>query len=169
MRWLLHGPRGHPIHPPLTDATIGAYTAATVLAVLAAFGVAEDKLAPAWWITLVVGLVFNAPTSVTGLLDWKEIARGTPLRRTATTHLLVMVAAAVLFALAALTGYGAWSDGDVDALPLVLTLAGFATLTAGGWIGGSIVFEHGMRVEGEPEKPARDAIVPGERELRDAP
>jgi hypothetical protein len=26
---------GHPLHPPLTDATIGAYTAATVLGILA--------------------------------------------------------------------------------------------------------------------------------------
>jgi uncharacterized membrane protein len=168
MRALLHGPRGHPVHPPLTDATIGAYTTATVLAVLAALGVAEDKLAPAWWITLIVGLVFNAPTSVTGLLDWKEITPGTPLRRTATTHLLVMVAAAVLFALAAVLGYDAWSEGQVDALPLVLTLLGFVTLTAGGWIGGSIVFEHGMRVEEEPDKPTSDAIVPGEREIREA-
>jgi len=168
MRALLHGPRGHPVHPPLTDATIGAYTAATVLAVLAAFGVAEDKLAPAFWITLVVGLVFNAPTSVTGLLDWKDITRGTPLKRTATTHLLIMVAAAVLFGLAAIFGYGAWSDGELDAFPLVLTLLGFGTLTAGGWIGGSIVFVHGLRVEEKPEKPATDAIVPGEEEIREA-
>jgi uncharacterized membrane protein len=168
VRALLHGPRGHPVHPPLTDATIGAYTAATVLAVLGAFGVAEDKLAPAWWVTLIVGLVFNAPTSLTGLLDWKEIERGTPLRRTATTHLVVMVAAAALFGLAAILGYGGWSDGELEALPLVLTLAGFATLTAGGWLGGSIVFVHGMRVEGQPEKPAGDAIAPGEEEIREA-
>ena len=168
MRALLHGPRGHPVHPPLTDVTIGAYTAATALAVLAAFGVAEDKLAPAFWITLVVGLVFNAPTSVTGLLDWLEIKPGTPLKRTATTHLLIMVAAAVLFGLAAIFGYGAWSDGELDPFPLVLTLLGFGTLTAGGWIGGSLVFVHGMRVEEEPEKPARDAIVPGEEEIREA-
>jgi len=168
MRALLHGPRGHPIHPPLTDATIGAYTVATVLAVLAAFGVAEDRLAPAWWITLIVGLVFNAPTSLTGILDWKEIRPGTPVRRTATTHLLIMVAAAALFGLAAILGYGGWSDREIEALPLVLTLLGFGTLTAGGWIGGSIVFVHGMRVEEEPEKPSSDAIVPGEREIREA-
>jgi uncharacterized membrane protein len=168
MRALLHGPRGHPIHPPLTDATIGAYTVATVLAVLAAFGVAEDRLAPAWWITLIVGLVFNAPTSLTGILDWKEITAGTPVRRTATTHLLIMVAAAALFGLAALLGYGGWSDREIEALPLVLTLLGFGTLTAGGWIGGSIVFVHAMRVEEEPEKPSSDAIVPGEREIREA-
>jgi uncharacterized membrane protein len=168
MRALFHGPRGHPIHPPLTDATIGAYTVATVLAVLGAFGVSEDRMATGWWLALIVGLVFNAPTSFTGILDWKEITPGTPLKRTATTHLVIMVAAAALFGLAALLGYDGYSDGEIETLPLILTLVGFVALTAGGWIGGSIVFVHGMRVEEEPQRPSSDAIVPGDREIREA-
>ena len=167
MRTLLHGLPGHPVHPPLTDATIGAYTVATVLAVLGAFGVAEDRMATGWWLALIVGLVVNAPTSITGLLDWREIPRGTALRRTATTHLVIMVGAALLFGLAALVGYDGYSDGEIRALPLVLTLGGFGFLTAGGWIGGSIVFVHGMRVEEQPEKPSAEAIVPPREELRE--
>jgi len=31
LSYLLKGLPGHPLHPPLTDATIGAYTAATAL------------------------------------------------------------------------------------------------------------------------------------------
>lgn len=30
---LVHGLPGHPLHPPLTDVTIGAYTFATVSAI----------------------------------------------------------------------------------------------------------------------------------------
>ena len=41
---LWKGLPGHPLHPPLTDATIGAYTAATVLAFLDVVG-ASDKAA----------------------------------------------------------------------------------------------------------------------------
>jgi hypothetical protein len=33
--YLAKGFAGPPLHPPLTDATIGAYTAATVLGILA--------------------------------------------------------------------------------------------------------------------------------------
>jgi hypothetical protein len=33
---VLRGLPGHPLHPPLTDATIGAYTVATGFAVLGA-------------------------------------------------------------------------------------------------------------------------------------
>jgi hypothetical protein len=31
LSYLIRGLPGHPLHPPLTDATIGAYTAATVM------------------------------------------------------------------------------------------------------------------------------------------
>ena len=33
-RYLIEGLPGHPTHPPLTDATIGTYTVAAVLAVV---------------------------------------------------------------------------------------------------------------------------------------
>ena len=42
----------------------------------------------------------------------------------------------------------------------MLTLAGFVTLTAGGWIGGSIVFVHGMRVLNLQHEPTERAVAP---------
>ena len=80
--------------------------------------------------------------------------------RTATTHLIVMVSATVLFGLAALVGHGPYEDGDVTAGPLLLTLAGFVVLTAGGWLGGTITFVHGMRVLSLPDEPATRASAP---------
>ncbi len=41
--WLYRGTPGHPLHPPLTDATIGIYTFATVAAVLTKVGIAEEE------------------------------------------------------------------------------------------------------------------------------
>ena len=38
---LYRGFPGHPLHPPLTDATIGTYTFATIAAVLSKVGIAE--------------------------------------------------------------------------------------------------------------------------------
>jgi|SRR5215210_943240 len=171
LSYLWRGLPGHPIHPPLTDATIGTYTFATVMAFVDAFGLAEQNAAKAWWLALIVGLVLTVPTALTGLADWLVITWGTPLWRTATLHLSVMVTATVLFGLAALVGHGPYEDGDVTAGPLLLTLAGFVALTAGGWIGGAITFVHGMRVLGLPEEPTRRAIAPvphPEKEQADA-
>jgi uncharacterized membrane protein len=158
---LVRGLAGHPLHPPLTDGAIGAYVAATVLACLGAAGIAEEALAKGWWIALLVGLGFGALAALTGLADWLSITRGTPLRRTATMHLVVMVCATVLFVLAAIVGHAGYVDGEVGIAALVLVLIGFVTLTLGGWLGGSIVFVHGMRVLSLPEEPALRAVSPG--------
>jgi uncharacterized membrane protein len=157
---LLRGLPGHPLHPPLTDATIGIYTASTASALLSVLGISERNTATAWWLALVVGLVVSVPTALTGLLDWLTITRGTPLWRTATSHLAAMVTATVLFLLAAILGHGAYVDGEATGGGLVFTLAGFAALTLGGWLGGTIVFVHGMRVLNLADEPASRAAAP---------
>jgi uncharacterized membrane protein len=157
---LIRGLPGHPLHPPLTDATIGAYTFATVAAVLNVTGIVGTSGAGAWWLALVAGLVVTVPTALTGLADWLSITPGTPLWRTATSHLAAMVTAAVLFLVAAIVGHAGYADGIIGTAAFVLTVVGFATMSLGGWLGGAIVFVHGMRVLGLPEEPALRAVSP---------
>jgi uncharacterized membrane protein len=158
--YLIRGLPGHPLHPPLTDATIGTYTFATVAAVLSMVGVAEHALAQAWWLALVIGLVTTALTALTGFVDWLQIRWGTELWKTATLHLSVMLTATVFFLLAAVFGHGGYVDHDVTSGSFVLTLIGFACLTAGGWLGGAITYVHGMRVLNLVEEPAEQAVAP---------
>lgn len=161
LEYLVKGFPGHPLHPPLTDVTIGLYTGATAFGVLSALGVSEGNLAKAWWLALVGGLIVTVPTALTGLLDWLSISRGTSLWRTATLHLTSMVSATVFFLLAAIVGHGDYVDAEVGGGALVLTLVGFALLTFGGWLGGAIVFTHGMRVLKLVDEPTRRAVTPG--------
>jgi hypothetical protein len=62
-----------------------------------------------------------------------------------------MFAANVCFLLAAVFGHTAYTHGNVSSGSYVLTVVGFGFLTLGGWLGGAIVFVHGMRVL-KPEK-----------------
>ena len=170
LSYLWRGLPGHPIHPPLTDATIGIYTGATVLAVLSAIGVSDRNTATAWWLVLVIGLIVTVPTALTGFADWLYIEWGSPMWRTATLHLLAMVTATVFFLLAAVFGHGGYVDGEVTSGSLILTLVGFALLTLGGWLGGTVVFVHGMRVLNLIVEPTRRAIAPvphDEKQLAD--
>jgi uncharacterized membrane protein len=164
LSYLIRGLPGHPLHPPLTDVTVGLYTGATAFAVLSALGISEANLATAWWLALIAGLIVTGPTALAGLADWLVIPRGTPLWRTATLHLTAMVTATVLFLIAAIAGHGDYVDKSVGGGPLVLTLIGFAILTLGGWLGGAIVFTHGMRVLNLVDEPASRAITPGHPE-----
>jgi uncharacterized membrane protein len=168
LSYLIRGFPGHPLHPPLTDATIGAYTAASALAVLAAAGVSEENLTKAWWLALLVGLAVTGPTALTGLVDWLGISRGTPLWRTATAHMVSMLVATGFFALTAAFGHDRYVNGEMTTRALVGTLLGFGFLTLGGWLGGSIVFVHGMRVLNLVDEPARRAAAPGGPEKEEA-
>ena len=157
---LWRGLPGHPIHPPLTDATIGIYTFATVAALADTLGISDDAAAHGWWLALATGLIVTVPTALTGLVDWLAIESGTPLKRTATSHLIAMVTATVVFLLALLVGKDSFDTGDVTAGPLLLTLAAYALLALGGWLGGAIVFVHGMRVLNLVDEPAARAASP---------
>lgn len=160
LSYLWRGLPGHPIHPPLTDATIGTYTFATAAAFSDVVGITDVAGGYGWWIALVFGLIVTAATALTGLADWLEIERGTPLWRTATAHMITMVTATVFFGIAAIVGYDAHQRGDVTAGAFVLTVVGFVILLVGGWLGGSIVFVHGMRVLNLVKEPARRASAP---------
>src|SRR5438105_6832345 len=157
---LLRGPNGHPVHPPFTDATIGAYTVASVLGILAGAGVSPGRTTSAWWLALLVGLCMTVPTAITGLADWLRITSWTPMWRVATSHLLAMVTAAGLFLAALLVGHSDYTAGSLGAAPLALTLVGFGMLTLGGWLGGTIVFVFGMRVLSLEDVSALEAVNP---------
>ena len=71
-----------------------------------------------------------------------------------------MLTATILFAITAGAGHSDYVDGTIGGGSLILTLVAFATLTLGGWLGGAIVFVHGMRVLNLVEEPARRAMAP---------
>jgi len=144
----------------LTDATIGAYTIATVLAFLCQIGVSEPNCTKGWWLALIVGLIVTGPTALTGFLDWLTIAWGTPLWRTATFHLASMLTATVFFLIAAIAGHDDYVASSVSAGSFVLTAIGFVFLTIGGWLGGAVVFVHGMRVLSLVDEPTQRAVSP---------
>ena len=168
LSYLWKGLPGHPIHPPLTDATIGAYTASTVMAVASIVGVAHVAAAHGWWLALVVGLLVTVLTALTGFADWLTIEWGSPLWWTATWHMLSMVSATVIFLIAALVGHSGYKHGAVETFPFILTLAGFALLTLGGWLGGAIVFVHGMRVLSLTSEPPGRAVSPAPHPEKEA-
>lgn len=158
--YLIRGVPGHPLHPPLTDATIGAYTFATVAAVLSKLGISDHNFATAWWLALVVAIVFSTATVAAGVADWLVISPGTELKRTANYHAMANATASVFFILAAIVGHGGYVDDAVTTGAFILTLLGFAFLTLGGTMGGSITYVHGMRVLNLVDEKSEKAMAP---------
>lgn len=158
---LMRGLPGHPLHPPLTDATIGMFVLAAGLAIIGKAGAIQLAAAKGMWLALIGGLIVALPTATTGMVDWLSIQWGSPRWRTATWHLTMMVSAVALFALAAWRQYQGYQHGHVTTSGLILTLCGAAVLTFGGWLGGSLVFVHGTRVVTAPrnDQPPEPAMA----------
>src|ERR671923_3077163 len=59
---------GHPLHPPLTDVVVGAWTSASLLDVLAPVSGRKgaDRL-------VAIGVLAAIPTAASGLSDWAEL------------------------------------------------------------------------------------------------
>jgi uncharacterized membrane protein len=158
---LLKGWAGKPSHPPLTDASIGAYTVGVAMLVLGALGVEKEQMAHGSLLAISGGLILALPTALTGLLDWLDIPPGTPRKTIATTHLLVMLTATLVFAGTWLAQRPGYVHGEVRTLGWILGLVAEAVLTVGGYLGGSLVFVFGIRVLKREDASVIQAVVPG--------
>jgi uncharacterized membrane protein len=161
---LIKGLPGKPSHPPLTDASIGAYTVGVAMLVLGALGVEEEQMAHGSLLAISGGLLLALPTALTGLLDWLDVEKGTPARTMATIHLFTMLSATVLFALTWIVQLDGYKDDVVKTGAWILGLGAESLLAAGGYIGGSLVFVYGVRVLKRRETPVANALIPGRAE-----
>ena len=126
---------GHPVHPVLTDVPIGLFTGAALVDLLGG----EEGAGAADLLT-VMGLLAVVPTAATGLSDWADTVG--PEKRLGLLHALANAGGAALFAGAVLS-----RRGGNRRVARLFTLAGLGALTAGGYIGGELVFTHGIGVD----------------------
>jgi uncharacterized membrane protein len=145
----LAGPSGHPFHPILATLPVGAFVSSLIFDVLTH---TKAKGLPwlvdgAYWL-IGVGLVGALLAAATGLLDLRAIPRSTPTRALALRHLTLHVVAFVLFVAA--YGWRATDHLEHDKTPvgqLTLSSVAVSVLLVSVWLGNSLVYRHGRRVE----------------------
>ena len=129
---------GAPLHPPLTDVPIGAWTTALLLdtgSVLSGdrdLGVAADR-------ALAVGTLAAVPTAVTGLNDFRDLTGQS--RRIAMVH-----AVANVVGLSLATASLAYRHTGRRGLARGLSGLGYATSSVAAHLGGKLSFGLGIRV-----------------------
>lgn len=125
---------GHPLHPLLTDAVIGAWTSAAVLDVVGGEGAeqAADGL-------VAVGILAAGPTVATGASDWAELRGST--RRVGSVHAIANSAALVLHSLSLIARRRGERRRGV-----ALSLAGFGVAGFSAFLGGDLSFARGVGV-----------------------
>ncbi len=143
LREVLHGTWLHePLHAVLTDVPVGSWTAAVAFDAVGAISGSEtmDRAADA---CLGLGLLGAIGASITGMNDWAEVKAEAP-RRIGAVHALLNVAATGFFvwSLVARRGSGGRAKGRA------LAALGYVVVSASAHLGGNMIYEHGVGVEG---------------------
>ena len=135
---------GHPIHPMLVPIAIGGFvlSAAADVACLVT-GRADPWNAFALY-AMVGGIVGALAAALPGLVDLLSLPAGA-VRKTAVTHMSINLLVVALFICNAWMRWGGGKDLQV---PMMLTAVAILLLLVSGWLGGKLVFEHGVGMGG---------------------
>lgn len=142
---------GHPLHPLSVALPIGVWVFSFIADLIYLW-----RGNPAWqtvaFYCLAGGCVFAALSAVSGLIDLIGI-KDTPAFRTALLHAGCVVTALVIFAASFYlrTLGGAQMIGSGSNIPVFISLLGVVVLMVGGWLGGEMVFKHGVGVDTRPD------------------
>jgi nitrite reductase/ring-hydroxylating ferredoxin subunit/uncharacterized membrane protein len=125
---------GHPVHPSITDVPVGAMTVAALLDVAG-----QDRAAD---LAVATGVAAMTASAVTGAADAVD-AYGKP-QVYATVHATLMAGSLVAY-----TGSLVLRIGPRVLRPLAVaaSMAGYAALTAGAYVGGELVYRQGNQVD----------------------
>ena len=138
---------GHPIHPMLVPLPIGLWVFSLVADIVfrSGGGLLWNDLA---FYTMAGGLVGALLAAVPGLLDFRTL-EAPRARQVATAHLTLNL---LIVALYAVNLWLRTRTAPGESLPLWFSVAGIALLGVSGWLGGELVFVHGVGVEPEPRR-----------------
>lgn len=137
----------HPLHPMLVVFPIGLWIFSFIADLIYVLG---DHV-PVWdeiaFYTMAGGVIGALLAALPGLVDLLSI-RERQAKRVAITHMSLNLVVVALFA----TNLWLRTRQDAGAaLPIVLSAVGIAILGVSGWLGGDLVYRHGVGVDLVPD------------------
>jgi uncharacterized membrane protein len=138
---------GHPIHPMIIPFPIALWVFSLVADIIYLW-----RGNPVWrdWIAfyaLLAGIIGAAIAAVPGLIDWLSI-KDKAVVKIANWHARLNVIALLVFAASFYlrTSSGAPLVGESYTIPIALSVLGVVLISISGWLGGEMVFKHGVAV-----------------------
>ena len=139
---------GHPVHPMLIPFPIALWVFSLIADVIYLW-----RGNPVWrdWVafyTLLGGIVGGVLAAVPGLIDWLSLT-DPAVKKIANWHARLNVIALLIFVASFYlrTTSGAGLVGGSYTIPFALSVVGVILITISGWLGGEMVFRHGVAVD----------------------
>ena len=138
---------GHPIHPILIVFPLGLFATAALFDIIKAV-TGNPGLSIAAYYMIATGIIAGLLAAIFGLVDWTGIPADTKARSIGVRHGLGNVVVVLLFAISW------WLRKPDPAAPtggaLTASYLGVLIGLVTGWLGGELVFRHGVGVEASP-------------------
>ena len=148
---------GHPIHPMLIPFPIALWVFSVVADIVYFW---RDN--PIWEVfafyTLLTGCLGAIAAAIFGLIDYFAI-EDKRVVKIANWHARLNVLALLLFAASwyLRTNNGSDMVNDSLTIPFALSIIGVLVVTISGWLGGELVFKHGVAVNPQNDTRAAEA------------
>jgi uncharacterized membrane protein/nitrite reductase/ring-hydroxylating ferredoxin subunit len=147
VRAVLQGkPFGHPLHPALVHLPIGLFVFSVLLDVASYLVADGNPFVRGAFYAMLFGVVAALVAAVPGLVDRAAIRADHPAKKTATTHMWLNIAMAVIFAIDLLLRANRLGESATPPLLFLLSLLGVAILAVSGYLGGTLVYDDGIAV-----------------------
>jgi uncharacterized membrane protein len=136
----------HPIHPMLVPFPIALWIFSLISDIVYGFGWGGPIWNDMAFYTMAGGIVGGLAAAVPGLIDYYSMTDPGPAK-IAKIHMILNVTIVGLF-LVNLWLRTTYSPGA--SLPVFLSVVGVLGLGVSGWLGGELVYIHGVAVESSP-------------------
>jgi uncharacterized membrane protein/nitrite reductase/ring-hydroxylating ferredoxin subunit len=147
LRDILQGkPMGQALHPFLVHFPLALFGLSFVLDLASLLFKPAPMLVAAAFYSLVTGLVLALVAAVPGFIDYIDIRRDHKAKLIATYHMLLNLMAVALYGLNLGLRAGSIRAASTPMLALMVSLVCLGILTVSGYLGGSMVYDHGVGV-----------------------
>jgi uncharacterized membrane protein len=140
---------GHPVHPMLVVFPLGLFWTAIIFDIIRLIG-GNPTWGQVSFYLIAAGVIGGLVAAVFGLTDWLAIESGTPPKRIGAKHGLLNVLVVLLFAVS--WWFRSTDPNQPSGLALTLSFLGFLLSLYTGWLGGELVYGHGVGVD-RPTRP----------------
>jgi len=146
---------GHPIHPMLVSIPIGLWIFSLVSDLIFRFYAPTEAWNTVALYTLIGGIVGALLAALPGFVDLLSLPAGP--QKTALIHMGINLTVVALYVV------NAWLrlQGGGGQTPLLLSVLGIGLLVVSGWLGGKMVYIHGVAVSA-----VEDGVSPQSRNRR---
>jgi uncharacterized membrane protein len=130
----------HPIHPMLVPIPIGLWVFSLVCDLVRVSGGTSPNWEVVAWYSMVGGIVGALVAAVPGFIDMLSLR--SHVKKTALAHMAINLSVVALYVI------NAWmrNRGTTD-VTVWLSVLAVAMLGVSGWLGGKMVYVHGVAVE----------------------